>query len=119
MLPQLIQRESQRSGLLIVSSGLGSFPCCGWLCLSIVKSLQSFLGQGLSYELRNKVDVTSFECGEVVTQTNNHPVSFFRCMPEVATKAALRDMGKEAVTCGTWRQEFRMWSRAAFMTESI
>lgn len=103
MLPHLLLRESQRSGLLIVGSGLGSFPCCGWLALSIVKSLQSFLGQGLNYELRHKVDVTSFECGEVVTQTNNNPPNFFRCMPEVATKAALRDMGKDAVTCGTWR----------------
>ena len=108
-----------RSGILIVSSGLGTFPCAGWLALSIVKSLQSFLGRGLNYELRNKIDVTSFDCGEVVTQTNTNPPTFFRCMPNVATEAALRDMGKEAVTAGTWRQEFRMWSREAFMTTSL
>jgi hypothetical protein len=28
-------------------------------------------------------------------------------------------MGKEAVTAGTWRQEFRMWSRETFMPLKI
>jgi hypothetical protein len=103
MIPVMMSRPEARSGILVVTSGLGSFPCCGWLPLSIVKSLQSFLGQGLNYELRDRIDVTSFECGEVVTQTNKNPPSFFRCLPHVATKAALRDMGIEAVTAGTWR----------------
>ncbi len=103
LLPNMMARPEARSGILIVTSGLGSFPCCGWLPLSIVKCLQSFLGQGLNYELRERIDVTSFECGEVSTNSNKNPPSFFRCLPQVATKAALRDMGKEAVTAGTWR----------------
>jgi short-subunit dehydrogenase len=55
---------------LIVSSGLGSIPTPGFITYSASKSFSSFLGQGLNFELKDKIDVMSFECGVVATKLN-------------------------------------------------
>lgn len=54
--------------MVITSSGLASFPASGLLTYSASKAFASFLGMGLSYELKDKVDVMTFECGETKTK---------------------------------------------------
>lgn len=55
--------RKKRSGILITSSGLGTFPAPGMATYSCAKAFSSFLGQALNYELKDKIDVLSFECG--------------------------------------------------------
>ena len=55
-----ITSRSKKSGIVIVSSGLGTFPVPGFLTYSCSKSFVNYLGIGLNYELKEKVDVISF-----------------------------------------------------------
>lgn len=71
LLENMIQRHNQhgkRSAILVTSSVLGTLPLSGTITYSASKSFVSFLAQGLNYELKNKVDVISFEPGEVETK---------------------------------------------------
>ena len=70
MLPQLLARKT-RSGIIVTSSGIGSCPVPGVISYSMSKSFSSFLAQGLNVELKEKIDVISFECGEVETKLNS------------------------------------------------
>ncbi len=67
MLPQLLKRK-ERSGVLITSSGLGCKPVSGIITYSATKSFVSFIAQGLDYELKEKIDFTTYEAGEVTTK---------------------------------------------------
>ena len=67
LLDQMLSRE-KRSAIVITSSGLGSAPIPGILAYSMSKSFTSFLGEGLNIELKSKIDVMSFQCGEVRTK---------------------------------------------------
>jgi short-subunit dehydrogenase len=67
LLKQILSRNA-RSAIVITSSGLGSAPIPGILPYSCAKSFSSFLGEGLNIELKDKVDVLSFQCGEVATK---------------------------------------------------
>ena len=60
---QLVDRydnKKKKSGLIVVSTGLAAFPVCGLLTYSASKSLATFIGEGLNYELEGKVDVLSY-----------------------------------------------------------
>ncbi len=59
LLKQLLSRK-QRSGIIVVSSGLGSMPVPGILTYSCAKAFSSYLAEGLNYELKDKIDVISF-----------------------------------------------------------
>ena len=50
----------KRSGIIIMSSGLGSAPIPGVLAYSMSKSFSSFLGEGLNIELKSKIDILSY-----------------------------------------------------------
>ena len=64
LLNSILQRNA-RTAIVITSSGLGSAPMPGILAYSCSKSFSSFLGEGLNIELKDKVDVLSWQCGEV------------------------------------------------------
>ena len=66
MVNQLINRydaNGLRSGIIITSSGLGSMPISGTITYSAAKSFASFMGEGLNYELKDKIDVMSYQAG--------------------------------------------------------
>ena len=63
----MLTRE-KRSAIVVTSSGMASAPISGILSYSMSKTLSSFLAEGLNIELKNKVDVLSFQCGEVRTK---------------------------------------------------
>jgi short-subunit dehydrogenase len=99
--------RSKRSGILIVSSGLGTAPVSGIITYSAAKAFSRFLGQGLNYELKDKIDVISFVCGRVVTKFGGNDMqkmkkSFTVISADKATKCSLRDLGivSDGLTCG-------------------
>ena len=59
-IPQLLSRK-KRPGLFITSSMSAHYPITGFLAYSACKVFLSYLGIGLYYELRDKVDVTVLE----------------------------------------------------------
>ena len=81
ILPILLERYDKigaKSALIVVSSGLGSKPIPGFLGYSATKSLVSYLAEGLNYELEGKVDVMSYQAGEVKTKMMAHVKQSFR-----------------------------------------
>jgi short-subunit dehydrogenase len=59
VLPLMVNRD-KKSGLIVVSSGLGHKPVSGTITYSASKSFASFIAEGLNYELEGKVDVMSY-----------------------------------------------------------
>ncbi len=98
--------RSQRSGILITSSGLGSFPAPGIIAYSCSKAFSTFLGQALHYEVKEKIDVISFECGETNTKMLKGRKG---CQVENniqnVTLGSLRDLGHSNLTYGSLRHE--------------
>ena len=81
ILPLLLKRHEKtgaKSALVVVSSGLGARPIPGFLGYSASKSLVSLIAEGLNYELQGKVDVMSYQAGEVRTKMTAHMKDSFR-----------------------------------------
>jgi 17beta-estradiol 17-dehydrogenase / very-long-chain 3-oxoacyl-CoA reductase len=109
LLNQLLARK-QRSGIIITSSGVGSFPAAGMITYSASKAFASFLGQGLNYELKDSIDVMSFECGETGTKLLRRRADNYRILsPQQVTKASVRDLGREKLTYGALAHELAMY----------
>lgn len=109
LLPKLLARE-KRSAILITSSGLGSLPVPGIMTYSAAKSFSSFLGEALHIELKDKVDVISFQCGEVHTKLlGSSRKGFSVISTERATGGSLRDLGSRSVTHGAFAHEVSMF----------
>jgi short-subunit dehydrogenase len=83
-----------------VSSGLGAFPCAGNLTYSCTKTFVDFLGQGLNYELKNKVDCMSWQAGETSTNMLRKPPGGRVVSVDVAVRGMLKDLGKDKMTYG-------------------
>lgn len=60
-----------KSAIIVTSSGLGAIPLSGTVTYSATKSFASFVAEGLNYELAGKVDVLSYQAGEVTTKMLN------------------------------------------------
>jgi short-subunit dehydrogenase len=56
LLGQMLAR-SQKSAIVITSSGLGNRPFPGAATYSAAKSCVSYLGEALTYELQDRIDV--------------------------------------------------------------
>lgn len=59
----------------------------------------------MSYELRNQIDVLSFECGEVSTKLLRKKASMTILTEYPVVNACLRDLGSESLTYGAARHE--------------
>ena len=102
---------------MITSSGLGSVAVPGILTYSASKSFASFLGQGLNVELKDKVDVISFECGEVSTKLLGKRSGFGVITPKKATWGCLRDIGSFGMTNGSFTHESIMSLTPSFVLQ--
>lgn len=60
--------RAKRSAIAVTSSALAMYPMSGILPYSMSKTFSSFLAEGLNVELKDKVDVMSFQPGEVQTK---------------------------------------------------
>lgn len=67
LLPKLVARNG-RSAIIVTSSGLAGMPMPSVLCYSSTKACVSNFFTGLSYEVRDTVDVMVWEAG--ATNTN-------------------------------------------------
>lgn len=88
------------SAIVVTGSGLAHMPIAGSLTYCCTKTFADFLAQGLNYELKGKVDVLSWQCGETSTNMLRKPVGGRVVSTEVAVKGMLRDLGKESLTYG-------------------
>jgi short-subunit dehydrogenase len=69
VLSQLISRK-KKSCVILTGSGIGSAPMPGFLAHSMSKVFTHFLGNGLSLELKDRLEILTFECGQVHTKSN-------------------------------------------------
>ena len=110
LLPKLLARE-KRSAVLVTSSGLASVPVPGIATYSAAKSFSSYIAEALHIELKDKIDVISFQCGEVHTKLlgAGQKKAFHIITTERATGGSLRDIGSRSMTHGAFAHEFSMW----------
>mmetsp|Transcript_31931 Transcript_31931/g.42276 ORF Transcript_31931/g.42276 Transcript_31931/m.42276 type:complete len:117 (-) Transcript_31931:196-546(-) len=101
MVNQLLARE-ERSAIVVVSSGLGGRPIPGCVTYSAAKACSSFMAQALSYELREKVDVMSWEAGAAGTKMFSEERRAKMYPLGLAVDGMLRDMGRETHTYGSY-----------------
>ena len=93
---------------MITSSGLGSFPAPGIIPYSISKACASFLGQALAFEVKDKIDVMSYECGETSTKLLAKKPSWSVITVDKAVKGCLNDLGHTGLTYGNIIHELIM-----------
>jgi len=93
----------------VTSSGLGCRSYAGILTYSCTKTFASFLAQGLSYELKGKVDCLDWECGETKTKMLGSRKGWTVIDTDVAVRGSLRDLGSANVTNGNYRHEVGMF----------
>ena len=110
MINQLLERK-ERSAIVVVSSGLGGRPIPGCVTYSSAKACSSFMAQALSYEVRDKIDVMSYEAGPAGTKM--FPVEKRAKMQPVgpSVDAMLRDLGRETKTNGGFKHD---WQQCLF-----
>jgi short-subunit dehydrogenase len=104
LLPKLLLRE-KRSAILITSSAFGTFVCPGISAYNASKAFVTYLGQGLNFELREKIDVLSYEAGRVGTKLIGQKPKGTIITVENAVKSSLRDLGYESRTNGAFIHE--------------
>ena len=104
MIGQLLAR-SERSAIVVTSSGLGSRPIAGCVTYSSAKACSSFMAQALSYEVRDKIDVMSWEAG--VAGTKMFPEERRAKMYPVGkgVDGMLRDLGRQNLTYGPYAHD--------------
>jgi short-subunit dehydrogenase len=107
LLPQILTRP-KRSAILITSSGVASFPASGMAAYSASKAFASFLGQALNFELKDKVDVISYEAGETSTKMLKRKPSLTVLTTNRVSKYSLSAIGKDSMTYGPMIHELLM-----------
>lgn len=107
MLNQLLNRD-KRSAIVITSSVAATlvFPCGVPYCMS--KTFVTYLAEGLNYELKDKIDVLSYNPGEVATKLvmrEKHQTDAGAISVERASSSCFRDLGYSYYTNGAFRHE--------------
>ena len=102
MVNQLKDRK-EKSAIVVTSSGLGGRPVAGCVTYSASKSCSSTMAQALSFELKDSVDVMSWEAGASGTKmfppekrAKMHPVG-------LAVDGMLRDLGTTNLSYGPFK----------------
>eukprot|EP00347_Sterkiella_histriomuscorum_P011854 403370854 len=92
ILPTLLSR-SKRSAILVTSSVAGQILTPGNLPYNIAKRFASIFTMGLSYEVKDKIDMLSFEPIGVSTNLMKEKPNLLVNTAEYASYCALRDLG--------------------------
>jgi short-subunit dehydrogenase len=101
-----LMSRTKRSGIIVTSSRLGTFPVPGLIPYSAAKAFATFFGQALNIELKDRnVDVISFEAGRVATKLLGDIKGWDVMKPPKVTWGCLRDLGSYPITNGWWRHE--------------
>jgi len=105
MLHQLQKRE-QRSAIGITASVAADYPIPGSISYSAAKRFVTDLAVGLNYELKDQIDVISYNPGFVATKLNSNKPDYQTLSADEAAGVFLRDFGCESMTHGAFRHEF-------------
>ena len=105
MLPQLLNRKT-RSGIVITSSSASVLPLPAMALYSATKVYEKYLAEALNFELKEKVDVISYEPGMVcsnmtkLSEENSKTITAKR-----AAEVCFRDLGISPATHGAFRHD--------------
>jgi short-subunit dehydrogenase len=103
------QESNTKSAIVVTSSGLGGKPISGTVAYSAAKSFASFMAEALNVECKGKVDVMSYQAGEVTTKLLKKSKTDSRTItPEMAANCSFRDLGYQPLTYGASRHDFCM-----------
>ena len=103
--------REERSAIVIVSSGLGSRPIGGVTTYSAAKGCATYLAQALSYEVKDKIDVMSWEAGMSATNfiKGNEEMKKNLETPSKSVDGMLKDIGRERLTYGSFGHDWANW----------
>lgn len=110
LLPQLAKRfdeKNKKSAVVITSSILATVPLSGVTCYCATKVFDTFMAEALSVELKEKIDVISYQPAGVATKMiGETKASCGTIMPSMAADTCFRDIGLRTMTRGAFRHEF-------------
>ena len=89
-----------KSAIIVVSGASGSLPLPGMLTCSASKAFVSYLAIGLNYELKDQIDVMTYEPGYVDTRSTQDTNTFSKISVEQAIEGSFRALGRESKTYG-------------------
>ena len=69
-LSERLEKKGQKAAMILTSSIAAGMAIPGNLTYSATKTFATYIGEGLYYELQDKVDVISFRPGNVDTNMN-------------------------------------------------
>ena len=100
-----MQSRDARSAIVVTSTGLAGRPMPGCVTYSSAKVCSSYMAQALNYELKDKIDVLSWEAG--VAGTKMFPEEKRAKMSPVGpgVDGMLKDIGKEALSFGNFKND--------------
>lgn len=108
------------SAIVYTSSVAGSRPFPGNLTYSASKVFTTYLGRGLYWELKGKVDVLAWAPGYITTKmTMNRPTDMLTTTDtQSANLAMMRDLGKESWCFGHWKHQLTGFG-ASLLPDSV
>jgi len=118
LLEAMMKRNSEdptnRSALVVTSSGIAHFPVPGIISYSSTKILVSRFCEAIAEELRDKrIDVIAWEAGAITTKLNPSKGPFsLSC--KTAVNGCFSKIGFESVSDGHWLHELLMVSAPLF-----
>ena len=97
---------------MVTSSNLALNPVPGLALYSSTKVYESFLAEALNYELRDKIDVLSYQPARIDTKiVPRSQLDFTTISIERAAESCFRDLGCTPMTHGAFRHELRILER--------
>jgi len=108
MLERKKQDLGSNSAIVVTSSFAANIPMAGFATYSASKRLSSSLAEILYFEMAkyNRIDVLSWQCGEVHTKMNKEKPSFKVATVKQAVDGVLSDIGLESMTFGCIKHDF-------------
>ena len=101
-----LEKRSSRSGIVITSSVAADYPIPGGITYSCAKRYVTDLAIGLNYELKDKIDVMSYNPGFVATKLTKLRNSDIKTITsERAAAVCFRDLGLTPMSHGAFRHE--------------
>jgi short-subunit dehydrogenase len=104
----LLERQ-HKAAIILVNSQQGSIPAAGSLAFSSSSTFVGTFARGLNYELkRDKIDVLSFERGNLVNENDYLKQLSWTTTPTKAANACLQNVGLSTITYGPLLSEINV-----------
>eukprot|EP00347_Sterkiella_histriomuscorum_P022617 403337808 len=108
LLPQLLSR-SKKPAIVYTSSSLALILSPGNLIYGCAKRFASYLSRGLAVELKDKIDFLSYEPFGVSSNLVKMKPSKYIDSAEYSTECALRDLGQQDATFGSFSHYYQYY----------